>query len=316
MAFVSADVVGRLGGQLSEGEQKEASRAFVEGMAIRLAASSSLAGNVGKRSVPSITMYLPHHPHQGDFDFDLPADDVRAVQLAHEAATQFASALTSYHASLDPTSLDDRRRTSEYPAPTPPSLNPRRHTYILPRPLRTPSRPPLRPLLLRPAPGSGPQSIIVRLPLLNTSPTGAKDVVLRIVEAQTPLATPTDSTPHLLPLPPTPPRPPQPKLRLAIPSSSPPSFPALLPSSQFSPSTPSPASALTPEESPFDSKRYSPLCKLGRWKSRKGDQMSREEELSSAVSLLESATGSEEWSPRWREVRGLLWMRRGGRGSG
>lgn len=279
------------------------------------------------KSPPSVTLYLPARPTRGDFDLDMDAGDVRAVQIAQNAAdvlTTSASRSQGPSSTLAlPSSLDTRRRSFELPHPfttsAPTETDNRRHSFLpqssAPLASSSDSSHSIRPLLLRPAPGPGAQSISMRL-ALNTK---SQDVVLRVTEAQTPISPirtafsrrqPVEAAP---PLPtasiaarsPSPPsaavpifsrttRPPSPKLHINIPTSPQPTQTPKLVSS-FSPDSDEGEGDSGPTTPPVDSPYHpSPIEKIPLHPSTKE---AAEETPLSAV--------GEGWS----EVRGLLQSR-------
>ena len=268
--------------------KEELVKGFMEEMAFRLARRSTATAT----SPPNLAIYLPQHAHLGEFDLDLPSEQVYAVRIANLAAERFEESLGH----PNPT----RRRL---PSSSPPSST----TTFVKSHAPTASLPHAKPLFLRPAPGPGAQSITMRLSL-DTS-----DVVLRVAEAQTPIEKPTtpafplrtnraprspflssssssirsESSSSTLTPPSSPPRP---TLKLAIPPPPPCATRSNTLTSTFS--SPSPSSVT----SAVNLASHSPILKLQvKRKDSQGD-------------CLESAISAEE-APVWSEVRALLQSR-------
>ncbi|KAL8287069.1 hypothetical protein RQP46_004075 [Phenoliferia psychrophenolica] len=163
----------------------ESRTAFIEAMASHFAASST--------SPASITLYLPKHDlGLHDFDLDLPTSDVRAVRILQSAGEQFeaksAGTKEAKRRSAEPLSTS----TTSPPRPTMGAMG------LVDSP---------KPLVLRPAPGSGPQSLSMRLSIdTGVADDGGHDVVLRVSETQTPVKDPSDGLRPLF-LHPSPPKP-------------------------------------------------------------------------------------------------------------
>ncbi|KAM0754718.1 hypothetical protein T439DRAFT_377153 [Meredithblackwellia eburnea MCA 4105] len=154
---------------------------------------------------PFVTLYLPRHPYLSDFDFDLPLEEQRAVSVVREAAAHFAQGSgsgTRQQDAIEQTrsmpllsqSTDGNRRSSFAPPPFLPPVA-REGDQSAKQP---------RPLLLRPAPTAGAQSIAMRLsiPASSSSEEEAdretQDLVLRVTEALTPPVSPNEGLKPLL----------------------------------------------------------------------------------------------------------------------
>lgn len=170
-----------------EAEGNDASKAFLEELAVVFKADSTTGG---KRTTPSITLYLHERPTEGEFDFDLP--EVKAEKIAREAADVFTSSLnstaTSSNLTLPSTSRKERPRSVLGPSSTSTPSGAdlghnRRHSYapIPPQSMLDSTSSSFRPLLLRPAPSAGPSAVSLRLAIHDS-----QDVVLRVTEASTP----------------------------------------------------------------------------------------------------------------------------------
>jgi hypothetical protein len=310
-----------------EAERNEGSKGFLEELAVILKSAT-----LDKRTTPSITLYLRQRPTEGDFDFDL--SEVRAEKIAREAADVLTSSLghsaPTSSSLFPPTTRNERPKSFELPrglrlnvASTPSDPSTRRHSFIPPsQSMLDSSSSSFRPLLLRPAPGPGAQSVSLRLAIHD-----AQDVVLRVTEASTPLS-PTRTIPAFrrptavaeeptgISAPPSPSptpstisipilsrgrsRSPSCQLpRLTIPSLSAPKFPAL-PSSFSSDTSSDTCSPDTPPiepetaSTPFNRLLFSPLEKLPPSAKPDGEGEG-EDSPASAVD-----------SPRWMDIRGLL----------
>ncbi|ORY74049.1 hypothetical protein BCR35DRAFT_306828 [Leucosporidium creatinivorum] len=314
-----------------EAEGNEGSKGFLEELAVILKSASP-----DKRTTPSITLYLQQRPTEGDFDFDL--SEVRAEKIAREAADVFTTSLDrsapTSSSLFPPTTRNERPKSFELPrglrlnVPSGPSdPNTRRHSFVPPsQSMLDSTSSSFRPLLLRPAPGPGAQSVSLRLAIHD-----AQDVVLRVTEASTPLSPtrtipacrrplnstavaeePTATTsapPSPTPTPSTIPIPilsrgrsrsPNSQLpRLTIPGSPAPKSPAL--PSSFSPDSSEGSSSpdtppVEPEtaSTPFNRLLFSPICKLPSSAKPDGEGEGQD----SPASAVDS--------PRWMDVKGLL----------
>jgi len=150
-----------------------------------------------------VTVYLAPRPTSADFDTD--EEQPRSVRIAHAAADTLTKSLaliapsaestddddvavvgTSKRMSLDWTGLNTANASAanRKSAASGSSGHARRHSFI---PHTNGSyldpSPAVKPLLLRPAPGPGPQSVSLRLAL----PGMNQDVVLRVAEAVSPV---------------------------------------------------------------------------------------------------------------------------------
>lgn len=297
---------------------EDALRAFMGAMAEYFTAPSPDSSNVRTNALPSITLYLPKHPFLSDFDLDLPSAEVPAVRIVRSAAEHFAAASEAKSGAMG----HQRRKSAEPLLATGTDANHRR-SFTSPAPL-APSLDgsTAKPLLLRPAPGAGPQSLAMRLSIDTGVAGEGRDVVLRVSEAQTPTKGPSDGLRPLLLRPPsssslrprstsptrsiasssgslrsTRPPPPAtnspPKLRLEIPASPP--TPLLV--SSFSPDSDEPSPRTPPTSTVrFVPQNYSPICKLPRGAPNRSE-------------TTMSGGGKDGWSPVSREVQALLQLR-------
>lgn len=271
--------------------------------------------------------YLPQKVTSSDFDFQVTSvDEVFSAKIAHEAANTFESIIKSNQlASRRKSDSNSNEKFSSTPNSSPLSNYSRRHSD-------TPSSSSnvhsissinstslLKPLLLRPAPGPT-SSIVLKLSISDSTNS---DLLLRVVESQTPIAT---TNPNPLPIPIVAPipvsksavtfnpvsiiplRPQRPcPLHLTIPSSSPPlNTPPLISSFSTESKTSSSSLPSSPESDyGYHPANNSPLCKFPH---RKIDTNISRLERSDTIGTMNSFDyGFEkETNPIWIEVGELL----------
>ncbi|KAI5479998.1 hypothetical protein MNV49_001963 [Pseudohyphozyma bogoriensis] len=220
LAFADASIAAAalVCGPKEEAMAEQVKSAFVETIAT-LVANHPATAHVAP---PSLTLYLPQHPFLSDFDLDLPATQLRSVQIATSAAQQFSATFDEVVAAK----RERRRSFNNAPAPTPAPVclaigtdSNRRHSFTPRAPSPTAAEGAVKPLLLRPAPGVGAASIAMRLSIsTDDDHSSGKDLILRVSEAQTPVkeippasiitrppppsspSTPTTAKPSLRPL--------------------------------------------------------------------------------------------------------------------
>lgn len=133
-------------------------------------------------TLPVVTIFVPKNPISSDFDFDL--DQPVAGSLAQSIADTFDHSLTDacIHESVD----SDRGHGLINSR-----LRPKASTQLRSGPAQI-STEDLRPLVLRPAPGPGAQSVSLRIAVRE------QDLLVKIAEAETP-STPSDHQLQSLP---------------------------------------------------------------------------------------------------------------------
>lgn len=160
---------------------EEVTGAVLDHLASRLVKATA---GVERKVLPKkVVVYLSTRVGSSDFDTDLPVEEVRAARIVEGMGEKFQSSLRFYQATILQQSSSnlgesttDRRHSSDGVVPRSLSSN-RCHTTSNVRPPTST----LRPLLLRPAPILGSQSIFTHVQLPPSYPI--KELVLAVVEA-------------------------------------------------------------------------------------------------------------------------------------